>query len=136
MDTLWIETGDMSGGSRNQIEFDRDLAEFFTNTIPGRGSHVDLMIRIHDRPWVECKMAAKKTTYGVDIYRLGLVTAAQGGEDYPGKVIRFDRRGGRYFGVTVVALDSPEHAQWRQESSANGTLGRTGGAGGREFGFA
>lgn len=135
MNTLWIEAGDMSGGSRNQIEFDRRLAEFFSDALPARGERVVLMISIQDRAWTECELAAKLTTYGVEIYRLSLITAAKGGDDYAGRVVRFDARGHRYFAVTVVDADSSEHTNWREASIGNGTLNRTGGAGGREFGL-
>lgn len=137
MDNLWIETGDMSGGSRNQIEFDADLAQFFVGDagLPPTGGTISLSLSINGGPWTNCEIAAKRTTFDVDIYRLGLVTAARGGDEYPGRVIRFEKRAGRYFAVTVADLGSDEHDEWSASSEANETLSRTGGTGGREFGY-
>lgn len=136
-DSLWIEAGEMSGGSRNQVEFDQDLASFFTSNLPAVGSRNDLMIDA-GKNWLECSFAAKKTSFGVLIYRLSLPTVARGGWDYQGQVLRFTRGGPpgtRYFRVDVVAHGSPEHLGWRASSDANGTLGRSAGPEGREFGY-
>ena len=136
-DSLWIEAGEMSGGSRNQVEFDQDLASFFASDLPAIGSRNDLMIDA-GKSWLECSFAAKKTSFGVLIYRLSLPTVARGGRDYQGQVLRFTRSGpsgSRYFRVDVVPDGSPEHLGWRESSAGNGTLGRSAGPGGREFGY-
>lgn len=135
MRTLWIEAGDMSGGSRNQIEFDDDLGSFFGVQLPAVGGSVQLSIDVTGKKWHECSLGAKKTSYGVVIYRLNLPTAANGGWDYPGTVLKFVPAGGRYFRVIVADHGSADHEAWRAESGANGTIARTGGAGGREFGY-
>ena len=135
MRVLWIEAGDMSGGSRNQIEFDEDLAGFFEVDLPRVGSSVELAIDVTGRKWHDCGLAAKMTTFGVTIYRLNLPTAAKGGFDYPGTVLKFAPSGGRYFRVHVADHGSADHLAWRAASVADGTLSVTGGAGGREFGF-
>jgi hypothetical protein len=135
MNSLWIEAGEMSGGSRNQIEFDEDLAAFFDIPLPPVGGSVEVLIDVGSRKWHQCSLAAKKTTFGVVIYRLNLPTAAKGGHEYPGTVIKFARAGGRYFKVEVVVEGSPELETWRAISARNETLARTGGAEGREFGL-
>lgn len=135
MRSLWIEAGDMSGGSRNQVEFDDDLAGFFSKTLPSIGESIDLAIDVTGKKWHDCGLAAKRTSFGVTIYRLNLPTAAKGGWDYPGTILRFETSGGRYFMVTVAERGSAEHLSWIEASRANGTLTRTGGGGGREFGF-
>jgi hypothetical protein len=135
MRALWIEAGDMSGGSRNQIEFDEDLGRFFGIQLPAVGASTQLSIDVTGKRWHECSLAAKKTTYGVIIYRLNLPTATNGGFDYPGTVLKFVPAGGRYFRVIVAEQGSADHQAWRAEASNNGTIARTGGAGGREFGY-
>lgn len=135
MDSLWIETGEMSGGSRNQIEFDEELASFFAGTLPATGASETLALSINGGRWQDCELTAKVTTFDVRIYRLGLVTAAQGGDVYPGRVVRFERAQGRYFNVHVVDINSSSHIDWRSQSAANSTLSRTSGPDGREFGF-
>lgn len=135
MRTLWIEAGDMSGGSRNQIEFDDDLAAFFGVALPRVGSAVELSIDVTGQRWHNCGLAAKRTTYGVTIYRLNLPTAANGGLDYPGTVLKFVPAGGRYFRVHVADPGSAEHQSWRAGARAAGTLAVTGGSAGREYGF-
>ena len=134
---MWIEAGDMSGGSRNQIEFDEDLAKFFTEDLPMIGDQVELQIGVDVR-WLACGLAAKRTSYGVDIYRLSLPTVARGGHDYAGQIVRFDRSGpigSRYFQVTVVENGSDEHNLLKAGSQANATLSSTSGSSGREFGY-
>lgn len=135
MNSLWIEAGDMSGGSRNQIEFDEDLAAFFGVTLPPIGGSVELLIDVGTQKWHECGLAGKKTTFGVKIYRLNLPTAAKGGFDYPGTIVKFAPAGGRYFKLEVVEEGSTEHETWRGISESNGSLGRTAGPEGREFGL-
>jgi hypothetical protein len=133
--SLWIEAGDMSGGSRNQIEFDDDLAAFFGIDLPPIGASTQLSIDVTGTEWHECILAAKVTSFQVTIYRLNLPTVAKGGHDYAGSIIRFTHAGGRYFRALVAEQNSPEHQAWRAESVANGSLSRTGGAAGREFGY-
>lgn len=135
MRVLWIESGDMSGGSRNQIEFDEDLAAFFGIALPPVGSAIELAVDVTGGEWHDCGLAAKRTTFDVTIYRLNLPTAAKGGFDYPGTVLKFVPHGGRYFRVHVAQAGSEEHRKWRADSEAAGTLAVTGGSAGREFGF-
>jgi len=86
--TLWIAAGAMSGGSRNQVEFSRDLAGFFGPTTTATRY---LRIRINGTEWDDRPLAYKVTTFGVDIWRLSLPTENTGGFAYPHTVIRFRR---------------------------------------------
>lgn len=132
METFWIEAGAMSGGSRNQIEFDADLAAWLTPELPPLGGSTTLRVDV-GRDWIDCILAHKQTSLGVDIYRLNLPTEAKGGFDYPGTVVVFERQGGEgspYFRVSCLSLDSTEYADIRSTSSESGVTG-----GGRAYGF-
>ena len=131
--TLWIESGAMSGGSRNQVEFNQDLAGFF-----GKISRRSTMLRIAARRqmWDERPITSKTTTFGVAIWRLSLPTEAMGGFGYPGKVLRFRRRQdrhGAFFELHVVELDSRRYAQWRNKAQRDGYVGLSSGK--RAYGF-
>jgi HKD family nuclease len=69
--TLWIESGAMSGGSRNQVEFSRELTAFFGP--PHTGSQL-LRVRADGQEWNDRPLSHKTTTFGVDIWRLSLPT--------------------------------------------------------------
>lgn len=131
--TLWIESGAMSGGSRNQVEFNRELAGFF-----GQISETSRELRItaHGQMWDDRAMTPKTTTFGVDIWRLSLPTEASGGFEYPGKVLRFKRRKdkqGTFFELDVAELGSPKYARWRSKAHGSGYVGLSSGK--RAFGF-
>lgn len=130
--TLWIEAGAMSGGSRNQIEFDEALVAFFTDDPPRLNATIELALGANTR-WLDCVLAHKQTTFGVDIYRLSMPTLARGGFDYAGKVVSFERNGpyaSRYFQISVTEVDGDLHNDWRSRSAS---VDRT--AGGREYGL-
>ncbi len=123
--TMWIEAGAMSGGSRNQVEFNRDLAAFFG---PPSATSRKLTIRIGSRTWSDRPLTLKVTTFGVEIWRLSLPTAAAGGPTYAGEVIRFERDLlSAAFQLTVAAPGSATARRWRREASHNGYVGRTSG---------
>lgn len=129
---LWIESGAMSGGSRNQIEFDEALAGFFTNELPPLNASVALQLGVNVG-WLECGLAHKRTSFGVDIYRLSMPTVARGGHDYPGTVIAFERNGpypSKYFQLQISESDDPRASEWSRLSSLRDTT-----AGGRHFGL-
>lgn len=131
--TLWIEAGAMSGGSRNQVEFSRDLAAFF-----GRVTHGTRLLRIKakGKEWDDRPLAHKVTTFGVDIWRLSLPTVSGGGFEYPGTVIRIDRtmdRDGEYFEVSVAEPSDRGAARWHATAHRHGYVGVT--SGHRSFGF-
>jgi len=131
--TLWIEAGAMSGGSRNQVEFNRELAAFF-----GRVTYGTKLLRIKakGKEWDDRPLAHKVTTFGVDIWRLSLPTVSGGGFDYPGRVIRIDKgmdRDGEYFEVSVAAPRGKGPGRWRAMAHRHGYAGVT--SGHRAFGF-
>ena len=130
---LWIESGAMSGGSRNQVEFNHELAGFF-----GQISEQSRKLRIaaHGEMWDDRPLTPKTTTFGVEIWRLSLPTKASGGFDYPGRVICFKRRRdkeGAFFELDVAELGSPKYARWRSRAHGSGYVGLSGGN--RAFGF-
>lgn len=131
-DSLWIEAGAMSGGSRNQIEFSEDLVPFFGPVEHGRRY---LRMRIGRRLWTDRPLSFKVTTLGVEIWRLSLPTAM----DYVGRVVRFERSQdaeGLVFDVQVADAASAKYRRWRRDSEVGGHLGFTGGRrGGREYGL-
>lgn len=135
--TLWIESGAMSGGSRNQVEFNQELAGFF-----GQISNQSTMLRIAARRqmWDDRPITPKTTTFNVAIWRLSLPTETAGGFEYPGKVIRFRRRRdrkGTFFELDVAELDSSRYSRWRSTAQRGGYVGLSSGrgAGRRAFGF-
>lgn len=133
---LWIEAGAMSGGSRNQIEFGRDLARFF-GRVTNRSRN--LRIEVNGRLYVDRPLTPKTTTFGVEIWRLSLPTERQCGLVYPGTVIRFQKRraqqGRLYFELDVADPGSAEHDAWRASAHSRGYIGVTSGGGRRTYGF-
>ncbi len=130
---LWIDAGAMSGGSRNQVEFNRELATFFGRPRLQTGL---LRIRSNGREWDDRPLAHKVTTFGVHIWRLSLPTEASGGFLYPGKVIRFRRAAdgeGTYFEVEVAAREEQRSRRWRATAHRRGYVGIT--SGHRSYGF-
>jgi hypothetical protein len=131
--TLWIEAGAMSGGSRNQVEFSEELAEFFG---PIERATRLLRIRANAKEWDDRPLSHKITTFGVEIWRLSLPTENSGGFYYPGKVIclrRFTNRDGQYVEVDVAGPRSQKYARWRSTAHRQGYVGLTSGQ--RAYGF-
>jgi hypothetical protein len=130
--TFWIEAGAMSGGSRNQVEFNRDLAAFF-GTVSRQQRMITL--EIGRSSWDDRPLSPKVTTFGVKIWRLSLPTEAKGGFEYPGKVIRFRRRspGDPSIILDVATPGSRAVRSWQSEANRTGYLGVT--SGNRAFGF-
>jgi HKD family nuclease len=132
--SLWMEAGAMSGGSRNQIEFGRELAAFFG---PVENHQRLLVMRNGGMVWNDRPLSPKRTTFGVPIWRLSLPTSYQGAPSYPGKIVKFTRsRGGgsEVFRIDVVDAHSPRHLRWLRESHRDGHFSAT--SGGRQFGLA
>lgn len=133
-DVLWIEAGAMSGGSRNQVEFSAELATYFGDREKGSRK---LLIRARGKTWDDRPLSYKKTTFGVDIWRLSLPTRAQGAHcDYPGNVIclkRSGKNGTQAFELDVAAPGTRRHRRWYLASNRGGYVGVT--SGNREFGF-
>lgn len=130
---LWIEAGAMSGGSRNQVEFNRGLTAFFG---PIKLSSRTLRITAQRHVWDDRPLTPKTTTFGVEIWRLSLPTYNQGGFAYPGKVIQFRRQQdsqGLLFELDVADIDSLQYRRWRENAHRHGYLGIT--SGNRSYGF-
>lgn len=128
--TLWIEGGAMSGGSRNQVEFNRDLAAFFGP--PSTRQRV-LQISVGQNIWSDRPLTPKTTSFNVEIWRLSLPTPLASGLTYAGQVLRLTRLGGDQYRLEVAAPGSSLARQWRWNSVQNGYVGKT--SGNREFGL-
>lgn len=131
--TLWIEAGAMSGGSRNQVEFNQELAAFFG---PVKRRRRLLRIRSAGREWTDRPLSHKVTTFGVEIWRLSLPTEGTGGFTYPGKIIRFRKledSNGVLFQIDLADASDRRSALWRTTASRFGYLGMTSGQ--RAYGF-
>ena len=130
---LWIEAGAMSGGSRNQVEFNRELASFFGEVVEASRP---VRIRVGSTTWDDRSLTHKTTTFGVDIWRLSLPTHSAGGFDYPGLVLGFERcsdSDGVYFVLQAVLPASGLHSTWRLTALKTGHAGVT--SGHRAYGF-
>jgi hypothetical protein len=135
---FWIEAGAMSGGARNQIELTDELVHFFDPTSLA-AERCDIRLPTgkfaFGRP---AKHRGRRYGQWVDIWRIGLPTAAQGGPKYPGSVIRLDRvktKGRSVYEMSVTSPDSVVFHQWLAAAKASGTTSRTGGPSGRRFGY-
>ena len=64
----------MSGGSRNPVEFNRELAAFFGEPV---SEQRQIHIEVGSEAWDDRPLSPKTTTFGADIWRLGLPTEAQ-----------------------------------------------------------
>lgn len=130
---LWFEAGDMSGGSRNQVEFSDELVKFFDEDSRNSGK---VFVAYDSKTKAYCPLANRGQEYGQwsNIWRLGLITEDKGGEPYPGKIIHLEKRliGKRYvYLIEVIEPDSPEHKSLLANSIQTGV---TGGSEGRAFG--
>ena len=123
----------MSGGSRNQVEFSRDLAGFFGRV----DTHTRrLRIRTQNGEWDDRPLAHKVTSFGVDIWRLSLPTKKAGGFAYPNTIIRFKKEreeAGEVLAVDVAMPTDSEVGRWRSRAQRHGYVGLTSGQ--RSFGF-
>jgi len=131
---LWFEAGDMSGGSRNQIEFSEELVRFFDDD--SRAAE-QVFVAYDKTIKAFCPLTNRGQDYGqwTNIWRLGLITKAKGGVDYQGRVICLEKRkiGQKYvYVITVTDLNSTSHKDWISKSTYVST---TGGAEGRAFGY-
>lgn len=131
---LWLEAGEMSGGSRNQIEFSEDLVNFFDSASLGAGK---IFIAYDSKTKANCPISERGTDYGqrVNIWRLGLITEDKGGQSYPGRIIHFEKKliGKKYvYLIRVYDLNSSEHVSLVAQSKYTGV---TGGTSGRAYGY-
>ena len=130
---FWIEVGQASGIERHQVEFPVGLASFFGPPVKQR---VDLTLTRKKSVWAGRPLSYKQTTYGVDIWRLGMPTITMGGEPIQNRVILFKRTPhvGR-FEFEIADHNSRPFCKWLRESGAYGHLGRTGGSHSRQYGY-
>lgn len=135
--TFWLESGAMgTGGSRNQLEMQNELAEFF-----GDDARTDEIVTLQLAPGVQHirPFVYRGDDYGhfSERWRLCLPTARMGGPDYANKVVRFDKvqiGHTTVFQLTVADLNSASHIAWRNSSvPPNGETGAT--LGGRGYGW-
>lgn len=131
---LWLEAGEMSGGSRNQIEFSDELVKFFDDEARDSGQ---VFVAYDKTVKAFCPLANRGQDYGQwkNIWRLGLITEDKGGAHYPGRVIHFEKRlvGKRFvYLINVVDDASDEHHEYVSKSVFKGL---TGGSEGRNYGY-
>lgn len=130
---LWIEVGKASGIERHQVEFPFWLASFFGQPEKKR---IDLTLVNKKKSWTGRPLTYKQTTFGVDIWRLGMPTVTMGGEPIQDRVIRFKRTPQAHrFEFAIADLDSSQSKKWLREASSFGHLGRTGGSHSRRCGY-
>lgn len=131
---FWFEAGEMSGGSRNQVEFSDDLVMFFDEESRTAG---EVFVAYDKTIKSFCPLTNRAQDYGqwTNIWRLGLITKAKGGAEYHGRVICLEKRkiGQKFvYVIAVVDPNSIAHKDWIAKSAHTGT---TGGAEGRAFGY-
>lgn len=122
----------MTGGSRNQVEFNEELSGFFaeSGTLPGS---VDIKFQgatDRDRP---LNTRTTDPPFGVSICLLYLPT----GFDYTHKVIHLHRRSedtssGPVYELSVASTSDDEFEDLKANARERGMLGET--VGGREYG--
>ena len=132
---FFLEVGAASGppGARHQVEFPKSLAEFF-----GEASYArrDLRLRQHDQVWDGRPLSYKKTSYEVDIWRLGMPTQTTGGPPVAERAIRFTRTDDpNTYDFEVVDVSSAEFQTWEEAANLCGHLGATHGQRARKYGF-
>ncbi|MFC6838427.1 phospholipase D family protein [Halomarina ordinaria] len=130
---LWIETEKMTGGSRNQLEFNEELSRFFTR--PSDDTNriiIDFNGRVYDERPVNTRIT--DPPFGVRIRKLGLPT----GFNYREKVIHLEKvltdpgEKPRYR-LTVRERGDKDVAEWKRLSEESGIVDETGG--GRAYGY-
>lgn len=131
---LWFEAGDLSGGSRNQVEFSDDLVTFFDDASRAEGQ---VFIAYDKTVKAFCPLTNRAQAYGqwTNIWRLGLITKAKGGADYQGRIVCLEKRklGQKFvYIITVTDPNTTTHNDWIARSTHTGM---TGGTEGRAFGY-
>ena len=132
---FFLEVGAGSGPSRmrHQVEFPESLVRFFG--IPQKEKR-DLTLVRGSRSWKRRPLSFKTTTYGVEIWRLGMPTQTTGGDPISNRAIRFRRtESGDEFEFEVVDINTPDYLDWERLANLNGHLGSTRGSRTRRFGF-
>lgn len=132
---FFLEVGAASGppDRRHQVEFPKSLAAFF-----GEASYMrrDLRLRHHEQEWNSRPLSYKQTTFGVDIWRLGMPTPTKGGPSIPERAIRFTRtEDPDTFDFDVADVSSLEFQTWKESANLYGHQGATQGQRARTYGF-
>lgn len=131
-DNLWIETREMTGGARNQVEFSTALSPFFSysGSLP---DEVEIRFKrdLHtDRP---VRSRTTDPPYEVPICLVYLPTDV----DYAHKYIHFEKVDTEYFAPRLkLKMASPGDSiidEWRESSRKSGVTDETNG--GREYGY-
>lgn len=131
---FWLEAGDMSGGSRNQIEFTDDMVAFFDERSRSTG---EVFLWYDKNTKSVCSLTNRAQDYDqwTNKWRLSLITKAKGGVDYQGRVVCFEKRAvgkGFTYLTRVVDRDSPLHKEWQAKSvHVDSTFGPEG----RSYGY-
>ena len=132
---FFLEVGAGSGPPkrRHQVEFPRGLARFFGEASRQRKY---IILQTAGQTWNNRPLSFKTTSYGVEIWRLGMPTQARGGPPIAERAIRFKRTDDpRKFEFEVTNVDSDEFANWEQTANLSGHLGATHGQRPRRYGF-
>jgi hypothetical protein len=132
---FFVEVGAASGppGLRHQVEFPRALTAFFGR--PSRAKRL-LTLAKQGTPWRNRPLTYKKTTYNVEIWRLGMPTQASGGVPIAERAVMFRRTDDPdIFDFDVVDLGDTKFARWNQEANLRGHIGSTQGSRPRSYGF-
>ena len=135
VETFFCEVGAGSGppGYRHQIEFPEALVRFFGKAERKRK---DFTLKRGEEIWDGRPLSYKKTTFGVDIWRLGMPTQNSGGDPIAGRAIRFKRtEETRKFEFEVVDVESDDFKNWVRLANIHGHLGATQGNRARRYGF-
>lgn len=132
---FFVEVGAGSGppGLRHQVEFSRTLAAFFGRPIRGKRL---LTLDSHASSWPNRPLSHKKTTYNVEIWRLGMPTQAAGGVPIAERAIMFKRTTDpNRFDFEIADVGDAKFAKWNQQANLSGHVGATQGSRPRLYGF-
>lgn len=132
---FFIEVGAGSGpvGARHQVEFSEPLVRFFG---PPKRHRLDLTLISNGSTWRGRPLSYKKTTFDVEIWRLGMPTQTSGGVPVAERAIGFWRTNSKLrFEFEVVDIGSKQFKQWLSNANAQGHLGATHSERHRRYGF-
>lgn len=141
---LWIYTGDLSSGSRHQLDLKRELAAFFSD----EQQEYEISIEIDGCRYDENQVTYRPDRHAVPQWRIHLPTTSDGFDQHAdntrfwcNKYVRFEQVAGSDMEYKVVVEDgrNPHVEDWYSKSQEFGvcsTTGTVGGRGeGREYGF-
>ena len=132
---FFIEVGAASGppGYRHQVEFPESLSAFFGDPVRHNRK---LILSSKGDQWPSRPLSYKVTTYGVEIWRLGMPTQNSGGEPIAGRAIRFRRTTSPdVFEFAITDMLSRDFAEWESVANSTGHIGATHGQRPRLYGY-